>query len=67
MTKDEFLKLKTAPEMWKAIVENPEIRKDAEVIQAFNDKRANEFKKSVIDAFGSFDPAVHYDWNKRQQ
>lgn len=67
MTKSEFLKLQTSKEMWKAILENPGLRKDAEVMQAFNEKRSCEFKENAVDVFGSFDPAMHYDWNKRRQ
>ena len=66
MTKDKFLQLVTSKEMWEAIVACPELRSDAEVIRTFNEKRADEFKKNVTEAFGSFDPAVHYDWNKKQ-
>lgn len=66
MTKDEFFELKTSKEMWKALVENAELLKDAEAIKAFNEKRTKEFETNVTEAFGSFNPRTHYDWDKNR-
>lgn len=67
MTKEMFLQLQTAKEMWAAIVAYPVLREDAEIIRAFNEKRADEDRKNVIEAFGNFAPAVHYDWNRKSK
>ena len=66
MTKENFFKLKTAKEMWQAIVENPNLR-DNEITQAFQEKRLQEFKDCIIACYGSYDPDMHYDFNKKKR
>ena len=65
MTKDEFLKLKTASEMWKALVEYPELR-TKELEQAFQRLREKEFEDRIIKNYGCYNPDMHYDLNKRK-
>lgn len=64
MTKDEFLKLKTAPEMWTALVQNPELR-TKELRDAFEQRKQEEFEAKIIKRYGRFDPDMHYDMNKK--
>lgn len=66
MTKDEFLNLQTASEMWKALVTYPELRiKECE--SAFQTLREKEFKERIIKREGSYNPDMHYDLNRRQK
>ena len=65
MTKDEFLKLKTASEMWKALVAYPELR-TKELEQVFQRLREKEFEDRIIKSCGSYYPDRHYDLNKRK-
>lgn len=65
MTKDDFLKLKTAVEMWKALVAYPELRvKECE--EAFQKLREKEFEERIIKREGSYNPNMHYDLNKKK-
>ena len=65
MTKDEFLNLKTASAMWKALVAYPELRvKECE--GAFQALREKEFKERIIQREGSYNPDMHYDLNKKK-
>lgn len=65
MTKDEFFNLKTAPEMWKALVAHPELRvKECE--GAFQKLREKEFEERIIQREGSYNPDMHYDLNKKK-
>ena len=65
MTKDEFLKLRTASEMWKALVAYPELRtKELEVV--FQNLREKEFESRIIARDGFYNPDMHYDLNKRK-
>ena len=52
--------------MWQAIVDNIEFRYDDEIIDAFTKKRVKEFEDRMIKAYGSYDPDMHYDFNKRK-
>lgn len=64
MTKDEFLNLKTAPEMWKALIAHPELRvKECEA--AFQKLREKEFEERIIKREGHYNPDMHYDLNER--
>ncbi len=64
MTKDEFLNLKTASDMWKALVAHPELRvKECEA--AFQKLREKEFEERIIKREGSYNPDMHYDLNKK--
>lgn len=66
MTKDEFLNLKTASEMWKALLAYPELRvKECE--NAFQELREKEFKERISARCGSYNPDMHYDINERKQ
>mgnify|MGYP004477721467 FL=1 len=65
MTKDEFLNLKTASDMWKALVAHPELRvKECEA--AFQKLREKEFEGRIIKREGSYNPDMHYDLNKKK-
>ena len=65
MTRDEFLNLKTASEMWKAFVAFPELRTE-ELGTVFQHLREKEFEERIIKCYGSYDPDVHYEINKRK-
>lgn len=65
MTRDEFLNLKTAPEMWKALVSCPELR-TKELEGAFQDLREKEFEERIIARNGVYHPDMHYDLNKKK-
>lgn len=65
MTRDEFLKLETTSEMWKALVAYPELR-TKELEQAFQRLREKELEDRIIKSCGSYDPSRHYDLNKRK-
>ena len=65
MTRDEFFNLKTASEMWKALVTHPELRvKECE--SAFQELREKEFEERIIQRDGSYNSDMHYDLNKRK-
>lgn len=66
MTREDFFELKTAKEMWRAIVEDPNLR-DNEITQAFQEKRFQEFKERIIAHYGSYDPDMYYDFNKKKK
>ena len=65
MTRDEFLKLKTASEMWKALVAYPELRTE-ELGTVFQQLREKEFEAQIISRNGFYNPNMHYDINVRK-
>lgn len=66
VTREEFLSLKTAPEMWKAIVAYPELR-TKELCDVFQHQREKEFEERIIKRCGSYDPNTHYEILKRKK
>lgn len=65
MTKDEFLKLKTSSEMWKALVAHPELR-TKELEGVFQNLREKEFEDRIVAQYGFYNPDMHYDINIRK-
>lgn len=63
-SRDEILKAKTAIEVHRWIVAHPEQR-DAEVCSYFNELAKKEFRGRVTDSFDSYDPEIHYDFNRK--
>lgn len=64
MTRDEILNLPTAPEMWEEIRKDKNLWQDAELLNAFEKKKVQEFEEKIIRSIGRFDPNMHYDFNK---
>ena len=65
MTRDEFLKLKTAAEMWQVLVAYPELR-TKELGDVFQQLREKEFADRIIKCYGSYNPDTHYELNNRK-
>jgi len=65
MTKSEYLALPTAKEMMQALQNDPVLRNDEEACAAFNQRTKEEFEIKITEAYGSYDPDVHYDFRKK--
>lgn len=65
MTRDEIMNLPTAPEMWEEIRKDKNLWQDIELLNAFEKKASKEFEERIVRLTGSFDPDMHYDFNKK--
>lgn len=66
MTKKEYMELSTAKEMLWALQSTPELRKDKDACMAFSQRAREEFEAQIRESFGSYDPHMHYDFNKKK-
>lgn len=67
MTKSEFEALPTAGAMLDVLHESPDLWNDKEFCRIFCAKAEEEDIKNTIELFGSYDPDVCYDYNKRKR
>lgn len=66
MTKDEAMKIQKSSELFEAIKADEVLRRDRDVIERFNKLAFEEFKASIIESYGSYDPDRHYDFNRKK-
>lgn len=65
-TLEEILQSTSSKEILEWIQED-ESHLTSEVMNHFDKVRAKEFEETIIRVYGSYDPNIHYDFNKRRE